>query len=287
MHYQVPHVSVFDLFWLFLIVLSFMPLLRQRMLEGARFRLMRKIEKMRGSRVITMIHRQESRSLLGIPIMKFIDMEDSESILRAIRMTPPDVPIDLIIHTPGGLVLAAKQIAHALMRHPAKVTVFVPHFAMSGGTLIALAADEVVMDENAVLGPVDPQLGQMPAASIVSVLEKKPIERIDDNTLIMADMAKKALAQMEETVEEILVHKGWGKDEARRVARLLSQGKWTHDYPLMKADLEALGLKVKTDVPQEVYDLMALYEQPMSTHSSVQYIPVPYRHTGDSGRKQA
>jgi len=43
------------------------------------------------------------------------------------------------------------------------VTVFVPHYAMSGGTLIALTADEIVMDPNAVLGPVDPQIGNMPA----------------------------------------------------------------------------------------------------------------------------
>ncbi len=277
---QMPHISVFDVFWLFLIFLSFMPLMRQRMLEAARLRLMRKIEKKRGSRVITMIHRQESRSLLGIPIMKFIDMEDSESVLRAIRMTPEDVPIDFIIHTPGGLVLAAKQIAHALMKHPAKVTVFVPHFAMSGGTLIALAADEVVMDENAVLGPVDPQLGQMPAASIVSVLDQKPVDKIDDNTLIMADVAKKALAQMKDTVKEILMHKGWDEKRADEVAELLSQGRWTHDYPLMKRDLEQLGIKVSTDVPEEVYALMDLYEQPMNTKSSVQYVPVPYRHTG-------
>ena len=277
---QMPHISVFDVFWLFLIFLSFMPLMRQRMLEAARLRLMRKIEKKRGSRVITMIHRQESRSLLGIPIMKFIDMEDSESVLRAIRMTPEDVPIDFIIHTPGGLVLAAKQIAHALMKHPAKVTVFVPHFAMSGGTLIALAADEVVMDENAVLGPVDPQLGQMPAASIVSVLDQKPVDKIDDNTLIMADVAKKALAQMNDTVKEILMHKGWDEKRADEVAELLSQGRWTHDYPLMKRDLEQLGIKVSTDVPEEVYALMDLYEQPMNTKSSVQYVPVPYRHTG-------
>ena len=101
-------------------------------------------------------------SLLGFPIVRYIDINDSEQVLRAIHMTDPDVPIDLILHTPGGLVLAALQIARAIDRHKAKVTVFVPHYAMSGGTLIALAADEIVMCEHAVLGPVDPQLGRVP-----------------------------------------------------------------------------------------------------------------------------
>lgn len=112
--------------------------------------------------MIAMIHREDTVSLLGVPVSRAIDIEDSEAVLRAIRLTPDEQPIDLILHTPGGLVLAAEQIAHALVEHKGKVTVFVPHYAMSGGTLIALCADEIVMDPNAVLGPVDPQIGDMP-----------------------------------------------------------------------------------------------------------------------------
>ncbi len=48
----------------------------------------------------------------------------------------------LIVPTPGGLVLAAEQIAKALAERKGKVTVFIPHYAMSGGTLIPLAADD-------------------------------------------------------------------------------------------------------------------------------------------------
>jgi ClpP class serine protease len=116
-------------------------------LEVLRIGAIRSLEKHRGSRVIALIHRQESVNVLGIPIVRYIDIADSEEILRAIRLTDKDTPIDLILHTPGGLVLAASQIARAVKRHPAKTTVFVPHYAMSGGTLIALASKEIVMDE--------------------------------------------------------------------------------------------------------------------------------------------
>ena len=185
--------DLIGLFWIFLIISSLQPVIRQKMLETGRLRLLERIEQQRQSRVIVLIHRQETLSLLGFPLVRYIDIDDSEAVLRAIKMTDRDVPIDLVLHTPGGLVLAAEQIASALRKHPAKVTVFVPHYAMSGGTLIALAADEIVMDENAVLGPVDPQLGQQPAASILKVLERKPISEIDDETLIMADIAEKAI----------------------------------------------------------------------------------------------
>ncbi len=277
MHYN-P--SFFDIFWLLLILLSFSPWMKQRMLEAARLKLMKKIEEKRKSRVITMIHRQEGFSFLGIPFMKYINIEDSERILRAVRLTPEDMPIDLIIHTPGGLVLAAEQIATALVRHRGKVTVIVPHFAMSGGTFIALAADEIIMDPNAVLGPVDPQLGGFPAASIVKAVKEKSLDKVEDKTLIMADVSEKALQQVRKKVAQILMEKGMDREKAEEIAEELSQGRWTHDYPLFKEDLEALGLKVSTEVPPEVYALMDLYEQPAQSRPSVQYIPVPYKEAG-------
>ena len=146
--------------------------------------------------------------LLGLPFGRYIDIDDSEQLLRAIRLTPAEMPIDLLLHTPGGLVLASDQIAYALKRHDGRVTVIVPHYAMSGGTLVALAADEILMDPDAVLGPVDPQLGSLPrgswpAASILKALEQDNPNR-DDETLILGDVARKAIDQVRATVRELL-----------------------------------------------------------------------------------
>lgn len=272
--------NMLDLFWFFLILSSLQPLIRQKMLETARVRLMRVLEAKRGSRVIALIHRQETLSFLGFPMARYIDIQDSEEVLRAIKMTDPQVPIDMILHTPGGLVLAAEQIANALRRHPAKVTVFVPHYAMSGGTLIALAADEIVMDENAVLGPVDPQLGQYPAASILKVLEQKDINQVDDETLILADVARKAIEQVKATVRRIVAER-MPEEQAEALAEALATGRWTHDYPITVEEARALGLPVSTAMPAEVYQLMNLYPQVTPRRPSVQYIPAPYRAPRD------
>src|SRR5918999_5686210 len=157
--------SVTDIFWIFFMLAALQPVLQQRMLEAMRMRKIAQLERKRNSRVILLVHRQETMRLLGFPIVRYIDVNDSEQVLRAIQMTDQEVPLDLVLHTPGGLVLAALQIARAVRDHKAKVTVFVPHYAMSGGTLIALAADEIVMCEHSVLGPIDPQIGQWPAVS--------------------------------------------------------------------------------------------------------------------------
>lgn len=258
------------------------------MLQQARLSTIRKIEKQRNSRVIVMIHRQERIGLFGIPFYKYIDVEDSEQVLRAIRMTPSNMPIMIVLHTPGGLVLASAQIALALKAHPAKTCVVVPHFAMSGGTLIALAADEIIMDSHAVLGPVDPQLadqrmGTIPAASVVKAVQEKGKDKASDQTLILADVAEKAIKQLEDLVFQLTKDK-LGEEKARKLARELALGKYTHDYPLTPDKLEELGIKVNTEVPKEIYDLMELYPQPLQARPSVEFIPTPYAPPQPKGK---
>jgi ClpP class serine protease len=267
---------IFDLFIIFFILALLQPVVRQKMLEAARVRLLRAIEAKRGTRVIAMIHREETLAILGFPLSRYIDIHDSEEVLRAIKLTDPNVPIDLILHTPGGLVLATEQIAMALCRHPGKVTVFVPHYAMSGGTLLALAADEIVMDENAVLGPVDPQLGQWPANSILKAVEQKQANEVDDETLIMADIARKAVGQIRSLIINILSHGQMPREKSETLADMLSSGIWTHDYPISVGEAKEMGLQVNTDIPQEVYQLMNLFPQSGRGRPSVLYIPMPY-----------
>ena len=267
--------SIGDIFWLFFMFTALQPVLRQRLMDAMRTRKIARLEASRNSRVILLVHRQETMRLLGFPIARYIDIDDSEEVLRAIQMTDDDISLDVVLHTPGGLVLAALQIARAIHEHKAKVTVFVPHYAMSGGTLIALAADEIVMSRHAVLGPIDPQLGQSPAASLIKVVEQKPIAEIDDETLVMADVGRKAIAQVKQSASDIL-KKRLPPDKADALAEKLSTGTWTHDFPLFAATAKELGLPVSTEMPDDVFELMKLYPQPVRTQGGgVEYLPIP------------
>ncbi|MGZ5090207.1 MAG: SDH family Clp fold serine proteinase [Burkholderiales bacterium] len=261
------------LFWVLLLVLAVLTFTgRSNTKEPLRNQLLEQLQVERKARVIALIHRQESASILGVPVASYINIEDSEAVLRAIRLTPADQPIDMILHTPGGLVLAAEQIAKAVADRKAKVTVFIPHYAMSGGTLIALAADEIVMDANAVLGPVDPQIGDAPAASILKVLALKKPEDIDDQTIILADIATKARAQVATFVAQVLT-KHFPADQATKLAIALSEGRWTHDFPITVQLARELGLPVTTNMPLLVYQLMDLYPQANTQRPSVVYVP--------------
>jgi ClpP class serine protease len=272
-----------DLIWLFFIFSAVQPMLQQKMLEAMRVRKISQLERERKSRVILLVHRQETMRFLGFPVARYIDINDSEEVLRAIQMTDADVPLDLVLHTPGGLVLAALQIAKAVREHTARVTVFVPHYAMSGGTLIALAANEIVMCEHSVLGPIDPQLGDSPAASLIKVVEQKPMAKIDDKTLIMADVGRKAITQVKQAASELLT-RHLPDEQATALAEKLSAGIWTHDYPIWASTGKSLGLPVSTKMPNEVLQLLTLYPQPvrMQGGGGVEYLPVERRNQPES-----
>ncbi len=274
--------GLIDVLFIFVLLAALQPALRRRYLDAMRVRKIATIEQARGSRVVLLVHRQETMSLLGFPLMRYIDVNDSEEVLRAIQMTDDELPLDIVLHTPGGLALASLQIARALRAHRGKVTVFVPHHAMSGGTLIALGADEIVMCKHSVLGPIDPQLGRFPAASVIAVTDAKPLAELDDETLILADVGRKAVQQLAEAAADLL--RGRMDDEAARdLAAKLAAGTWTHDYPISAEEAGALGLPVSTAMPDEVLQLMTLYPQPVRGTGGVEYLPVPRRSDGGRG----
>jgi ClpP class serine protease len=261
-----------SIFFILVALMALQPLLMGRWYAMRRAQAIRAMEKEHNTRVITMIHRQEKRSLFGFAVSRHIDLEDAQTVTAAIKETPDDIPIDLIIHTPGGLVLAAMQIARAVEAHKAKVTAYVPVYAMSGGTLIALAADEIVMGEFSVLGPIDPQILGLPAASIVRARDSKPIADVFDLTLILADVGEKAVAQVKQGAIELMTPR-LDQSTAETIAEKLTGGYWTHDYALTATEARALGLPVRVGMPIQVMEFMKLYPQPIQ-QSGVEYLPL-------------
>jgi ClpP class serine protease len=227
-----------------------------------RTRKIAQLEKKRNSRVMLLVHRQESMRFLGFPLVRYIDINDSEEVLRAIQMTDGEVPPDMWFFTlPGGLVLAALQIAQAVRDHKSNVTVFVPHYAMSGGTLVALAANEIVMCKHSVLDAIDPQLGDSPAASMLKVVRTEA-RGGNRRTDVRADIGRKAIAQVKQAAAGLL-QRTLTTDRAEALAEKLATGTWTHDYPIWATTAKELGLPVRTDMPNEVLDLMSVYPQPV------------------------
>ncbi len=219
-----------------------------------------KLEKKRKSKVITLIHRREpwvGEEENGDE--ESITLEDSEFVLMEISRTPKDQPIDFIVHTPGGLALAAEMISIALKNHPGKTTVMVPFYAMSGGTLIALAADEILMENYAVLGPVDPQFNGYPAAAYTTLLQEKPLQAVQDEVVLMTHVARLAVGQVKNFVKWLLGDRLSAK-KCEELANFLTGGYITHDTPITLTTVRDWGLNIHEGVPPEVFELFTTCE---------------------------
>lgn len=265
----------------FIFLLIFLPNAKPLFNQIKRWWLIWRFEKASGDSVVSLVHTSFGGGLFKIFQISFINLGDSQKLLRALKELPLDRPIDLILHTPGGLVIAAEQIARALRERKGIVRAYIPQYAMSGGTLIALACDSIHMGDNAIMGPLDPQLSIglfeiYPAASIVRALEYSNPNR-DDKTLILADIAKKALIQMRETVIEIMANR-MGKKKASCLANKLCNGNWTHDYGINRQRALELGLQVGDGIPVRLQEIFNTYP----CESSVSYRKKKDKGDGDN-----
>lgn len=227
-----------------------------------RAEIMERLERERGTRVFAIINRDDRRTMPMRYGREHIELDTAEQLLSAIRTLKPDQPIDIVLHTPGGEVTAALQIANALKAHRGRKTAFVPYHAFSAGTLVALTTDEIVMGPQAVLGPIDPQIGGIPAASLLRLRAEKSVDRINDIFLVLADHAEKSL-------EEARVHACDLVNDAHKPAGTcaltddLVSGTRTHGYPITVVEARARGINVSTKVPDTVFDLVDAYRDPV------------------------
>lgn len=227
--------------------------------------IIRRIEQERGSRVICVIHGENMEN-------EAFDFDDLEDVLSAIVTSDTSRPLDIVLHTQGGNSFTGRQIARAIKSHKARKTVFVPYFAMSAGSRIALAADQIVMGAHAMLGPIDTQLYAGPAPSIVQLPKMKPFESISDEYLILAEEARKIIQEGRATARELL-QGSYTADGSTAIADELISGKWTHGFPITAQAAYNMGLNVATGMPELFYDLVRCFRHSDGEEPSVLFLP--------------
>ncbi|NJM36099.1 MAG: hypothetical protein HC850_17010 [Rhodomicrobium sp.] len=123
------------------------------------------------------------------PVYDRIEFEQAFDILRDLETVIG--PVRIVLHTFGGFSLASEMIATALREHANRnkvvVEAYVPYAAMSGGTMIALAAELIRMGKNAALGPIDTQYYGFSAKLFQKLLNEKSVDAVDDLSFLIAN----------------------------------------------------------------------------------------------------
>lgn len=104
-------------------------------------------------------NKYRSRFCDDIPIIRLdgeIGDNTEKAIVECIRKIPLESEIKLVLTTPGGFTDNIQVILRLLLNHQGGYVAYIRNRAMSGGTIIALGAKEIVMDDYSFLGKIDP-----------------------------------------------------------------------------------------------------------------------------------
>lgn len=197
-----------------------------------------------------------------------ITFDEAFEAVSAIRDATPRSKIIVVLHTLGGYARPAHMIALALKRHLKKarqhspkrdpmVLAYVPYVAMSGGTMIALSADKIYMDETASLGPIDTIYGGFPSEAYDKLLEVKGVEATQDLLVMLAHEAQKYDRYAAKVARDIInpAHKGKG-DDPNALADYLTSGKLSHSEAISPKEAKELGVNVSAKIPDAIYALV-------------------------------
>jgi ClpP class serine protease len=160
-------------------------------------------------------------------------------------------PFDLVLHTPGGEIFSSLMISRMLRNYPGEIRVFVPLYAMSGGTLLALSGSKIFMNKISCLGPVDPQLGNLfkfgSARGWKQIMDKKG-NKAEDSTISFALMGQQYTKSIHDHILKLLENKMKDADR-RRFAKFLTDGNVEHAYPLTPEELKRFNFDVQSIEP--------------------------------------
>jgi ClpP class serine protease len=180
--------------------------------------------------------------------------EEATDLITEINLLDKHTPIDIVLHTHGGGLTACDRVSEALLKRK-HTNAFVPFYAMSGGTKIALATETIALGNGASLGPIDVLYKGIPARDLLQLemergdkaseelkLDVKNVRRVLDQE------ARNACAHIHRR------HKGfWGGCE---LADKLTNGERYHGSRITFKEARRLGIKVKRKLPAVLYELV-------------------------------
>ena len=190
-----------------------------------------------------------------------IGYEEAFEHVSQIEQAPDSVNIIVLLHTLGGYAMPSHAIASALRarskrleksgeKHHGKVYAYVPYVAMSGGTIVALAADEIVMGPTASLGMIDAQL-MFSIESFKRLREDKAPGEISDFYYLLANEALKYENHANAACRKTL-NPAHAKKEGVDVIAELSDGSRPHSETVDIEQAKAWGIKAARDFPEKV-----------------------------------
>jgi hypothetical protein len=184
-----------------------------------------------------------------------IDDEEATDLITEINLLDKSVPLDVILHTHGGYLSACDRIAEALVRRP-RTAAFVPFYAMSGGTKIALATRQIFFGSGANLGPTDVQYMGSPALDIIQTAREEG-DAASEQLKFAAREVRRVLKEESKKACRLINRRHKGFFGGCSLAQNLTSGERYHGARITYAEARKLKIKVSDKLPKVLYEFIA------------------------------
>ncbi len=238
-----------------------------------------------------------------------INYADKTGFMTVLRGLDHRKGLDLILHTPGGMVGATEALVHYLRAiYGTDIRAFVPDLAMSSGTVIACACKEIFMGKHSTLGPIDPQMmipqiaGAIPAHAVIEEFERayKEIKKDQSKILVWQPIlnkyppaflvqCRKSIEMTNEMVTEWLCtgmfeNQENAKAKSEEVVEQLTDYRSlkSHSRPLPPMRCRELGLNIRLLEDDEVLQdaVLSVHHACIHTLSGTRAYKIIENHTG-------
>lgn len=218
------------------------------------------------------------RSRVLVLAASSLDFELLPALYEQCRTLGAVERLDVVLHCRGGIVNGARRIALLLRGFTDHLSFIVPYFCESSGTILALAADEIIAGELAIFSPIDPHLhgggGKDEEPSSFSCLDihrfgdmseawfgaRSEDARLQALSLLCGSIFPptltafyRAMLEVEQIGAELLQFQLPERSDRGQILQRLIYGYHSHNYAITRAELEALGLNIQRQ--PEVEDL--------------------------------
>jgi hypothetical protein len=207
-----------------------------------------------------------------------INDNDKNGFMTVINGMDRSKGLDLILHTPGGLVAATESLQKYLKSMFGNdIRAIIPQIAMSGGTMLSCACKSIVMGKQSNLGPIDPQFGTTPASGVIEEFTRalSDVKKDPSSILVWKEILQKYqptfIGECEKAIlwaksmvtewlkENMFLNDPKKDDKVGIIVDYLSDhnSTFSHGRHIHADELKSLGLKIEDmESDQELQDLI-------------------------------
>lgn len=186
-----------------------------------------------------------------------IDINDYKSFLKWYKQCSRNKNLDIILNTNGGDAFSSDIVWNCLMNHQGRINVYIPRYAMSAGSFLALCGNTIYMNYYACMGPIDPILcfehDDYSYMDIKKLIDEKGTDEVKDEYLLGLFSGKKIYDDGIENCTEIIHKKHeYVKNKSQLINAFASGQNYHHDKIFNTEFLKRLGLKINLNFPPQI-----------------------------------